>query len=197
MIFSSLSSLTDEVYEKFYKEGEDGVIVIQGGITSKMVSGMLQMLQEKTFTLKDHQHINNGQSEYCFTPSDREQTSLRKILDVYRHVQTRLCVKNLGFLDCSATRYPESSCGAAFHQDFSHNRFCVVTFFLGDGEYMIASDRSGKDTKKYKVTPGDILLMRAPRDGSVEEKVRRPIHGVGTSIQEFYTIEIRNVYNNN
>ena len=96
----------------------------------------------------------------------------------------------LSFNSMVLQRYEEGSIGITPHRDGSSFINLVCVFVIdGRGRFYVCSDRSGRDARDVDVSPGNVIVMRAPRLFSSEDN--RPFHYV-TDIREMrYTFGLR------
>lgn len=188
MILDSSKKLNKERIDRFYEPDHSGIIIIHDEILGKKIIQEFKKIVHEKFTLKDHQDINNGQ--YYYSGDNKV------FLKIYNDLRKRFpSTEAETILDCSFTKYPVSNQGAEYHQDFSKNMICTVTFFSGYTECLVADTKQGKNRIVLPIRPGDILIMRAPRNNSESEKLLRPIHAIGTVPDVLYSYEIRQTKN--
>ena len=181
MMLDDIKKLNSDRINKFYEPDHSGIIIIHDEKLSKKILAEFRKIKHEKFILKDHQNINNGQSSYS--------ANNPLFMKIYQGIRKRIpWASENTTVESSFTKYPISNQGATPHRDFSHNLVCTITFFSNYSEF-----------KTHKIClpirPGDILIMRAPRDNSVLEKSLRPIHAIGIVPETMYTYEIRQTKN--
>jgi len=193
-------SLSDLVAKKdmLYSPAFPGILIVRDRVISKALLCITKKIEHGAFTLKEYPHINNGQTYYHFVPTEAlmktGDLAVKSFVELEQLIRSKIAVRipesemQYGF-----TRYPVSMQGAAFHIDFSYNGNCTITFFFGYTSIFVAQNKNGEGKVKYGIEPGDIVIMRAPRDTSSEEIALRPIHAVSSVSEAFYAFEAREV----
>ena len=193
MEYTSLTSLSAKNRDVLYDAKNSGVLIVRDSFIVEQKT--LTLLAGCSWILKDHQEINNGQEHFVPTIGDIAlQQKIRKFLEKAADIKKILIDgDSTGIIEYGFTRYPVSTQGALYHKDFSKNKNCIVTFFFGPTTFCVADNKTGLYERRYEIQPGDILLMRGPRDDSEREKALRPIHKIGKVPQILYTLEIREI----
>lgn len=75
-------------------------------------------------------------------------------------------------------RYPTHALGITPHLDLKRYRILIaIVTAVGSARFTWCKDRTGSLLKQWDVTPGDLILLRAPGLGSHADG--RPLHAVG------------------
>ncbi len=91
----------------------------------------------------------------------------------------------LDFTDLALQYYPPSSAdtnyGISPHRDHSgFINLVVVLLIQGPASFFICKDRSGKDARELRASPGDLIIMRGGGfGGSLSDTLPRPYHFIG------------------
>ena len=90
-------------------------------------------------------------------------------------------------------RYPQDSLGITSHRDESQSINLISIFVLaGEAPFGISTDRQKSDVVELPASPGDLILLRAPRDRhEPTERKMRPLHYVGRVVRERYSLTFR------
>ncbi len=90
----------------------------------------------------------------------------------------------LDFTDLAVQCYPPSPSGVDYgispHRD--HGGFInlvVVLLIQGPASFFICKDRSGKDARELRASPGDLIIMRGGGFGNQSNPLPRPYHFIG------------------
>lgn len=184
--------ITKEMVDHFYNPKTDGMIHLKGTLYSILdKEKLIEWYQKKSasFEKKDEKFIENNQdvSVVYNGPFGKKGvlTSVQEIAlhTIYYKIKNELAkyseitLKQGDRLETKLIKYPISELGVGAHKDFSSNINCIAIFNLyGTTKFYTATDKKRSNEKAYLVEPGDILLMRGPRNS--EENEMRPIHYV-------------------
>ena len=99
---------------------------------------------------------------------------------IYRYISNSANFSNKRFNSFGFHYFPEKSIGITAHRDKTEYQDLISIFVLeGDAGFYLCKDRkNGKpvDSVKLNTVPGDLILLRAPRNDS--ENCYRPYHYV-------------------
>lgn len=74
-------------------------------------------------------------------------------------------------------RYRAQALGITPHLDLKRYRVLIaIVTLVGSARFTVCKDRSGTPLKQWEVTPGSLILLRAPGLGGEDD--RRPLHAV-------------------
>jgi len=94
-----------------------------------------------------------------------------------------------GFNETEAVRYAFDSNGITYHRDRLKYKNLICVFVVeGEGKFYAAESGGGLDERQFEVSPGSLILMRAPRTG---KKDFRPFHKVEAIVGERYVLGLR------
>lgn len=86
--------------------------------------------------------------------------------------------------------YPANSGGISPHQDYASDKNLISIFVLkGNDPLYLCRDRNKTDTLPLNASPGDLILLRAPRNNA--ENSLRPFHYLEKLIEERITLIFR------
>jgi hypothetical protein len=184
--------ITKQDVEHLYSEHTDGILILKNIVYSLIPrEGIVAWHKEKGkgFVRKDEKYIENNQ-EVSLVFNDEfekihevENDVERKLHTLYLHVRAELEKhSSMPFiqgdrLETKLIKYPISKLGVSAHKDLSSNINCVVLMDLyGSANFYTADDKQRTNEKCYRVGPGDIVIMRGPRNSG--ESHLRPTHYV-------------------
>lgn len=190
--------ITKEKVSALYDPHTDGILHIKGALYRILNTKKLQEWYQKKwhdFEKKDEKYIENNQEVAVvyngpFAHIEGHQSPQEIALhQLFRSIRKELArhssvpLKTGDRLETKLIKYPVSTLGVGAHKDLSSNINAVVLFNLyGTTTFYTASDKNRSDEKAYHVEPGDIVIMRGPRNA--EENNIRPIHYVLDIIEE-------------
>lgn len=88
--------------------------------------------------------------------------------------------------------YPEGSSGVKLHRDTEHSVNCVVIVVVqGSSPFCVAKDKNCKEVLKLPTKPGDIIIMRGPRNS--KDALSRPRHYINQVTEPRYVMIHRQV----
>jgi dihydroneopterin aldolase len=194
---SSMLNITAEKVRQFYDAKTDGVLHLKGVLYDFLDKEKVRDWYNKkaeTFEKKEEKYIQNNQevSVVANVPfgamqsfSNPQEAALHNLYykirkEIAKHSAVPL--KQGDRLETKLIKYPVSTLGVGAHKDLSSNiNFITVMNLYGTTMFYTSSDKNRSDEIGYKVEPGDIVIMRGPRNAS--ENDLRPIHYV-LDIQE-------------
>lgn len=171
--------------KEFYSPKTDGVHIFKGLLYKYLPKEKLLDWYQKckhTLEAKEEKYIANNQKvSLVFNGSPDEMTAADQKIGVPIHklyAEIREAV-----MQCSDTAfttgdrvetklilYPPSTLGVGPHKDLSSNvNLIVLMNIYGTTKFYTAEDKEGKGEKVYMVEPGDVLIMRGPRNQSEKE----------------------------
>lgn len=142
----------------------------------------------QTFQKKEEKYIENNQEVSLvydgvfgeMTGSNQQEVALHNLYYKIRNEiekYSEIPFKKGDRLETKMIKYPVSNLGVGAHRDLSSNVNCVILFNLyGTTTFYTASDKKRGNEKAYLVEPGDVVIMRGPRNET--ENNLRPIHYV-------------------
>jgi len=94
-----------------------------------------------------------------------------------------------GFNETEALYYQHASTGISFHRDHLRYRNLIGVFSIeGEGRFFAAKDRRGLESEQFEISPGSLVLMRAPRTG---RRDNRPYHKLEKVVGDRYALSFR------
>lgn len=88
--------------------------------------------------------------------------------------------------------YPRTPIGVGYHRDGAkYKSLATIVFLAGDGDFKIASERSGLNSVRLIQRPGDVILLRM--NGFDGYDVPLPFHGVFDIMRERTTLGFRSL----
>ena len=179
---SKVLNLNNEQVTNFYSGETDGIFLFKNIISTYIDEDTLKQWYErkgKGFVRKDEKYIENNQEvsvvfndEVCriYESKDNEEKILH---EMYLAIRSQIeKYSNVPFvqgdrLETKLIKYPVSSLGVGSHKDLSSNVNCIVLMNLyGSTYFYTATDKVRSNEKRYLVEPGDIMVMRGPRNQS-------------------------------
>ncbi len=184
--------ITKEKVMALYSPKTDGILHIKGAVYKILDNEKLKDWYQKRwqdFEKKDEKYIENNQEVAVVYNGPYEQMgAAASPQEIAFHQLFRMIRKELSLysnvplvegdrLETKLIKYPVSKLGVGAHKDLSSNINAIVLFNLyGTTTFYTADDKNRSNEKAYLVEPGDIVIMRGPRNK--KENDIRPIHYV-------------------
>jgi len=187
-----LLNFNKETIDAFYSAKSDGILHLKGVLYSVLNQEKLCQWYQKRWALfekKEEKYIQNNQEVSVVYNGPfmqhRPDSPAQEIAlhNLYYKIRSEIAkYSSVPFqqgdrLETKLIKYPVSPLGVGAHKDLSSNINAIVLFnFYGTTNFYTASDKSRSGEKAYRVEPGDIVIMRGPREK--QEADLRPIHYV-------------------
>lgn len=184
--------ITKEQVNNLYSETTDGILILKNVLYSIVPKeDIVAWYKEKGkgFVRKDEKYIENNQEvslvfndvfEKIYVVENKVERLLHELyLQIRAELESRSSVPFVqgDRLETKLIKYPVSTLGVGAHKDLSSNINCIVLMDLyGTTDFYTADDKQRTNEKCYRVEPGDIVIMRGPRNK--EENHLRPTHYV-------------------
>ena len=175
----------------FYSPTTDGMIQLKGTLFEHIDQQTLISWyhhKKESFQKKEEKYIENNQQvslvfNGSFSESEAVEESAKSLHKLFLLIRNELGkystipFKQGDRLETKLMLYPPSELGVGAHRDLSSNINAVILMNIyGTVNFYTSSDKNRSDEKKYTVEPGDIMIMRGPRNKS--ENDFRPLHYV-------------------
>lgn len=197
----------DQVFRELYDPAKPGAMVVRSFLDVDFRKILLQEIYHHghLFRPAQRKYLNAYQefSYFYIGEADEEHVqadfktvfALRdRYADLYRSFQrptnsSATCTLN----SVAVQKYPQGSIGITLHRDASRYVNLISIFVLkGVALFLVSSDREPSHANAVHTAPGDLILLRAPRDReSSAEKRLRPFHAVGGVLEERITLLLR------
>lgn len=187
-----LLDITREKVRDFYAPHTDGIIHIKNALYTILNKEQLLEWYEKkwpTFEKKEEKYIQNSQEvgvayhgvfESLSRITDQQEIALHMLFHKIREgikQYSTVPFESGDLLEVKSMKYAVSNLGIGAHKDMSSDRNVIVVLNLyGTTTFYTATDKNRSNEKAYLIEPGDIVIMRAPRNMSKAERALRPIH---------------------
>ena len=187
-----LLDFSAEKIKNFYSPDTDGILHLKGILYKILDEEKLREWYQKkwkSFEKKEEKYIQNNQE--VSVVFNGPFGDMHPFIDPQERALHQLCYKIRNEiakysdiplvagdrLETKLIKYPVSKLGVGAHKDLSSNKHCIILFnFYGTTTFYTAKDKERSGEKAYLVEPGDIVLMRGPRNES--ENDIRPTHYV-------------------
>lgn len=182
--------ITKSFVDELFSPSETGLKVISDQISENKLSQINDFIERNTdsFELKREKYIDNNQRVSLlyrgpFDTSALDDTIFAEVVDTYKSLRQEISnLSEIPFtqgtsIEIKLIHYPISKLGVDIHKDLSSNLNIIVFFnLIGRNSVMTYDDKQGNAPVPHPVRPGDISIMRGPRDKG--EADIRPYHAV-------------------
>lgn len=191
-----------EPLQELYNPNYSGVIVLSDALPAITVAGVLSELQANNLNYvsrpEHYGTTKQGLSSWDFERGVMENYHHLKTLDEYYSLLSKEVHQFLDISNCfdevrvNSSFYPVGSPGIGPHRDNSFSvNFTAIYVVSGSNEFYSAQDKSCNGEREFKVNPGDLVLLRAPR--YERDPLLRPIHYVKEIKSDRYIIVFREI----
>ena len=168
-----------------------GVLTIPKYIDDALRSGVLEEVNLLSYAVMPSRYGNAVQ--------DFEMAKARLDLPAAAQVYARLSslAQGIGvhagfsqvvFNEVTVNRYARGARGITAHRDeYRFRNLVAIVLLAGHAPFLVG--RSAQELEELNVSPGDVILLRAPRCPA--EKSHRPVHAVGQAVSERITLIAR------
>ncbi len=193
----------DYIARELYNPDNIGAVSISGFLSESVRKEVLREIRngQNSFTVAPRGYLNALQEfdNLYLGEADEKKTGgdfpwIFCLRDFYTGLYRKLS-RRAGFSagclnSIEVKRYPKGSLGLTPHMDQSRYVNLISVFVLeGEAPFYIYSQDRKTVLSEIDSSPGGLILLRAPKNR--QERGFRPMHGVGSVIQERYTITVR------
>lgn len=178
-----------------YDQEHVGVTLVQGVLSAEELQQLHGVFSVSTTQFRPLKF--GGATRWDFTEDDFCKHSILELVrEKFRHVAktiANMTVLNQTYQERFCVQfYPMGSSGIKPHRDTEHSVNCVVIFVVsGNNKFFAAKDKACKNVTEFPTQPGDVIIMRGPRN--IGDSLPRPIHYIGEVKQPRYVIICRHV----
>lgn len=174
-----------DLCRKLFNPSELGILVLQEALSETEVRGVLGELTQnkRNFVQRPEYYGTTRQvhSSWDFKRAVLANYQFLSILDKRHTELSRQIYEQIGmFRQVDETRvnasfYEAGSAGIGPHRDNSFSvNFTAIYILSGDNKFCGARDKTKDGEVQFDVLPGDVVLMRGPRN--ISENDIRPVH---------------------
>ncbi|MEK7642800.1 MAG: hypothetical protein AAB392_03330 [Patescibacteria group bacterium] len=199
---STVSTDYKSLCQKLYDPKDCGVVVVKRALSPILAISIRHELEENRRNYvprpKHYGTTMQGLSSWDFERAILRNYKYLAVLDSHYSAFSDRLHEHMGpcqkvdEISVNSSFYKVGSLGIGPHRDNSFSiNFVAIYIISGSNEFCTARDKSKNEEIQFETVPGDLVLMRAPRNPA--ENDLRPIHYVGEIKSDRYIVVFRNI----